>query len=225
MATQIDWREELDRAIHHQPARPATDYVASGRGAVRRRRLAQAVAGLAAMLVVAGLAWAAVPSGWTADGRAARGSSVASGGPSPTAAATASPDRKTLRRDATDRPLMSYRPPAQVAGGTLSLVPGAEVHERRDDVFPGSGTTSVALDVTLDDQRSWIVLQWDTDEDGSMMTFTLPGQEDGTFDDFVAETAALGGIRVEAPGAWEDDEPTDDLARRRTGQGQGLGLR
>ena len=63
MSTQIDWQGELDRAIEHVPDRPAADYVLSGRRAVRRRRTAVAAGGLAAALVIGGVAWSALPGG------------------------------------------------------------------------------------------------------------------------------------------------------------------
>jgi hypothetical protein len=61
MATQVDWQREIDTSIGEVPDRPVDDYLVAGRRAVRRRRLAVGVAGLAAAVVVAGTGWAVAP--------------------------------------------------------------------------------------------------------------------------------------------------------------------
>ena len=58
MSTQIDWREEIDSSVKHLPDRSPAEYVAAGRRAVRRRRVAAGVAGLTAVVMVGGIGWA-----------------------------------------------------------------------------------------------------------------------------------------------------------------------
>ena len=204
MGTQIDWQQELDRVIDDGPERPAHEYVASGRRAVRRRRATGAVAGLATAAVVAGVAWAAAPGGWAGGATADREASVADG-PSPSAPSLpSSAEQGTERPGGTDGPTGRYQPPAQVVAGEVVLEPGSVVHERRDDVFPGKDTDSVALDLTHEGQRSWIVLEWK--DGGSAGSFAFPGKEKGTFDQFVAESVAAGGI-LGPPGVDGEDPP------------------
>ena len=61
MTTRIDWRRELDESFGREPDRPVADYVAAGERAVRRRRAAACISGLAVVAVLGGVGWAALP--------------------------------------------------------------------------------------------------------------------------------------------------------------------
>lgn len=61
MSTGIDWRQELDEAVATAPDRPVEQFVVSGRRALRRRRVATGLTGLAAALTIGGSFWMAAP--------------------------------------------------------------------------------------------------------------------------------------------------------------------
>ena len=52
------------------------------------------------------------------------------------------------------------------------------VHERRDDLYPGKDTRSVALDVSYEGKRWWVMLEWD--DSGSTMARRAPDRRAGT---------------------------------------------
>ena len=61
MSTDVDWQQELDSSFGSGHDLPPGHYVAAGRTAVRRRRVAGAVALAASVAVVGGAMWAASP--------------------------------------------------------------------------------------------------------------------------------------------------------------------
>lgn len=63
MSTKIDWSRELDAAVAKGPDQPVEHFVVAGRRALRRRRAARGVVGLAATVAVAAAAWSAMPDG------------------------------------------------------------------------------------------------------------------------------------------------------------------
>lgn len=197
MTTQIDWQRELDASFGSGEDRPAGHYVDAGHRAVRRRRLTAALAGLGTAAVVAGVAWATLPGG-------SPSSSEAPLATEPSATSTASPGpRPTEDPAGATPPWGAGEPPARVGSAGLQLRPAAVVHERRDDLFPGKDTESVALDISRAGQRWWMVLEWDVDGSGG---FTSTRPEDGlfaTFDAFVRAEVATGGMTSEP--ASEDD--------------------
>ena len=201
MTTQIDWQRELDASFGDGEDVPVGHYLAVGHHAVRRRRATAVVAGLGAAAVVAGIAWAAAP------GSAPRTSDlpVATQPPpstSPSATASTSPPTTRVR----EMPWRKGDPPAKTGPDGLHLRPGAVVHERRDGLYPGKDTESVALDISYEDERWWMVLEWD--EGGGAMSSSRP--EDGlfaTFDAYVRAEVANGGMTSE-PALESDDAYT-----------------
>ena len=117
-----DILDRLDAELATAPA-PTFDLsatIASGRRAVRRRRLAVSGAGVAAALVVAGTAWLVVPGGGDIGGR----DGEVAGDPTSSPAAPMT----TVPPDVDD---LSPRDVVLTADdGTLTLNPAAEVIER-----------------------------------------------------------------------------------------------
>ena len=139
MNTEIDWQRELDALVRHRSTTsPPGHYVAAGHRpyAVAAPRLA----GLAAAALVAGIAWS-----WPR------------GPPRSDEAPIATDPTSRIRRAGDDRgrpdrsphpPWGTGDPPARSARRPR-VRPGAVVHERRNDLYPGKDTDSVALDVSL----------------------------------------------------------------------------
>ena len=106
------------------------------------------------------------------------------------------------RKRSSSLPWRKGDPPARALPGGLEIRPGAVVHERRDNLFPGKDTESAALDISYRGSRWWLVLEWD--RGGSSMSSSRP--EDGfvaSFDAFVSGEIANGGM-TSAPA---DDVP------------------
>lgn len=184
MSTDIDWQRELDGSFGSGDEVPVGHYVAVGHHAVRRRRAAIAAAGVAATIVV-GTTWALAPGDAPRSDRA------------PVATQPSATPSATPRDRPTDpAPSVSWRkgdPPAQALPGGLAIRPGAVVHERRDELYPGKDTESAALDISYEGSRWWLVLEWD--KGGSSMASS--GPEDGfadSFDAFVRAEVATGGM-------------------------------
>ena len=172
MSTDIDWQRELDAAFPTTPDEPVGTYVAAGHRAVRRRRLTAVAAGLGAAAVVVGTAWGVAPGrGPSSTEAPAAGASSATSTPSapPTSAAESSP---SPTQPSSVFPWGKGEPPARSTQAGLEIREGAVVHERRDDLFPGKGTESVALDISFAGKRWWMSLEWD--EGGGAMTSVPP---------------------------------------------------
>lgn len=188
MSTQIDWQRELDASFGSGDDVPVGHYVAVGHHAVRRRRTRTAVAGLAAAAVVVGTTWALAPGGSPRSDDAPLATE-----PTSDATTTAEQSRAWPEGD----------PPARYGGAGVEIRDGAVVHERRDDLYPGKDTDSVALDVSYRGERYWIAIEWG---DGSGASQSVQPQ-DGLFEDFDAFVRDLvqgGGMIVARP----DDGPT-----------------
>jgi hypothetical protein len=186
MSTDIDWQRELDSSFGTGADVPVGHYVDVGHRAVRRRRLTAVVVGLGAAAVVAGTAWAAAPGSAPRTG----GLPVATE-PPPSASASATPSAKPAR--VRELPWRKGDPPARALPGGLEIRPGAVVHERRDDLYPGKDTESAALDISFQGSRWWLVLEWG--KGASSMSSSRP--EDGfsdSFDAFVRGEVATGGM-------------------------------
>lgn len=204
MTTDIDWQRELDRSIGTGDDLPAGHYVAAGHRAVRRRRAVAVVAGLGAAAVVAGVAWAAGQAGTTSSSEAPIATD-----PTATSTPTSAPTPVVEAKDVT-LPWRNSDPPARTGRTGLQIRPGAVVHERRDDLFPGKGTESVALDLSYRGERWWMVLEWD--DGGGGFGSTRP--EDGlfdSFDDFVRAEISGGGMTSEP--ALDDGESFGGLVK------------
>lgn len=176
MSTDIDWQRELDASFGSRDDLPAGHYVLAGRRAVRRRRRSGLVAAVAAAAVVAGVAWGVAP------GR----------GPARSEAPVASDPSGT----ATGPALFPWRKgeaPVRLGGTGVEIREGAVVHERRDGLYPGKETESVALDLSYGGDRWWVTAEWE----GGGGTMSSERPEDGlheSFDAFVASAKAGGGM-------------------------------
>ncbi|MDR7251968.1 hypothetical protein J2X46_000944 [Nocardioides sp. BE266] len=208
MDTEIDWARELEQSFGTGDDVPVGHYVAVGHQAVRRRRATVAAAGVAAAIVV-GTTWALAPGGAPRSDDAPVATE-----PNPTASPTSSPTSAAPEPVATF-PWRKNDPPARATPDGLEIRPGAVVHERRDDLYPGKDTESAALDISYKGGRWWLVLEWDGG--GSSMSSLRP--EDGlfdTFDAFVRAEVANGGM-TSGPA---DDDPgmADGLVTWRGGK-------
>jgi hypothetical protein len=69
MATDVEWRELIDRSFGDGPAPPpVVDRLVAGRRAVRRRRITGGITTAAAVMVIGGGVWTATPSEAPANG-------------------------------------------------------------------------------------------------------------------------------------------------------------
>jgi hypothetical protein len=196
----MDLRDELEQAIGHGPALPAPEErLRAGRAAVRRRRLA---VGVGALAVTTALLAPFAASG----GSGSRGVDPAppvsrpSGPPDVPPNLEAGrvepePDHRTYT--AQTYPWRGDTVAAIDFGGDEPLIrPGATVLDRRDDLFPGSGSHSVALVVRFEEQRYWVAMDW-TEAGGTIGQDEAGGAFDG-FDEFVADFVS-GGPTTQGP--------------------------
>ena len=203
MSTQVDWRTEIDSSIEHLPDRPPGVYVAAGRRSLRRRRLVVGIAGLAAVVLSVGVGVAA-----TSGGSAPRTGA-------PVASDPAVPDSGVTTPRPPGEPWAKGESPARVSPGTgLEIRDGAVVHERRDNVYPGKDTQSVALDLTFEDERWWVLLEWD--EGGSATAQSKAGDTAESFDEFVSENTEGGGMFSAPMSEVEEQFPHGGLVKYTT---------
>ncbi|QSR32967.1 hypothetical protein CFI00_21180 [Nocardioides sp. S5] len=195
MDTEIDWQRELDSSFGDGRHVPAGHYVAAGRRAVRRRRATAVATGLGAAAVVAGIAWGAAPGG-TPSGTEAP---VAT---DPIATSTPTAETSTPEPGGSGRPWGAGGPPVRHTREGIEIRDGAVVHERRDDLYPGKGTDSVALDISFGDERWWTSLEWDGDG-GGMTAVPADDKPFDSFDAFVRAEVLRGGL---TDGPALDDE-------------------
>lgn len=132
--------------------RPVERQLAAGRGALRRRRLASAVAGLAVLTVVG------TTYSLTGDDRARTHGRVASE-PSSSPSATVRPTGEPWEVGQLVR----------AVDGELEVHPDAQVHQRISDP---AGPGSLAVDLTFRGSRSWIVAL--VGDDGFSSSGTVP---------------------------------------------------
>lgn len=196
MDTEIDWARELDASFGSGDDVAVGHYVAVGHRAVRRRRATLAAAGVAAAIVV-GTTWVLAPGGAPRSDDAPVATE-----PSATSSPTSSPT-STAPEPVAALPWRRSDPPARSGPDGLEIRPGAVVHERRDDLFPGKDTESVALDVSYEGKRWWMTLEWDDSSGG--MSSSRP--EDGLFDSFDAFVRAevAGGGMTSRPSSSDDE--------------------
>lgn len=189
MTTQIDWQHEIDSAFGSGDDQPVARYVAAGQRAVRRRRRVALGGALAAAAVVAGVAWGIAPGS----------------GPTRAEAPPVATDPSVGAEDAADG-WPADEPPARFGLRGVEVRDGAVVHDRRDDLYPGKGTDSAALDVSYGGERWWVALEW---HDGGAASNAVRPDEGlfASFDAFVADKLRGGGMiyRPEAPGRGSDD--------------------
>ncbi len=168
--TDLDLGERIDRSFGDGPDhRRLERRITAGRRALLRRRLA---AGAASVAVVAafGTAYAVLPTGTEP-----RTGEVATDPPS-------SPSSVPWQDDE----------PVRYRGGELEVRPGVVVHERIDDPFGlEEPRQSVALDLTFEGQRQWVIA--DAQPDGWGYSSSVPLDDYASFDDWVAEQAGANG--------------------------------
>lgn len=169
--------EELDRAIGDGPAlTPIDDHVRAGRRALRRRRAATGVAGLAATAVMATGWYAISPSSpndsdrLAVDPRTSDSSGVA-GSPS-TAPSAPWAERQLIR----------------YVNGELEIRPKVVVHEHIKNPYgyeaPG---LSDALDVTWKGERQWLLINKEPQAPGGASSATTAGNGWASFAAYVSD--------------------------------------
>ncbi len=187
----MDIAQEMERAIPAGPPLPPPETrAATGRTALRRRRaaLTLASAGLVAAVVV--------PVALATSGDVTRGQDPAPPVSRPSSSGTP-PDVAPGTRLRPD-PAARYpwgKGEVVVASPLDGLLirPGAVVLERRDDLYPGKDTRSVALRLTYEGAEHWEVWEWD--EGGSTGVSGAPDDPFYTdFEDFVAKATSDGGM-------------------------------
>lgn len=163
----VDLRERLDRSLTDPPPLRLDRHVASGRRALRRRRLAASAGGVAAALVLVGTGFAVGGAPTSAPEPAV---------PAPAAA----PDAPT--------PAASY----DDATGRLDVAPGWEVRMRigaplgeESAASYREGEHSVALELGRGEELQWALLTWSPDSGGTATVARVPNSF-WTFQDWVA---------------------------------------
>ncbi|KRF34947.1 hypothetical protein [Nocardioides sp. Soil805] len=198
------WSDQIDRSFGEGPRLPEpARYLAAGRAAVRRRRLAAGVASLAAVAVLFGATWAVLPG----DARAGAGlvandpsPSTAAESPSPTAESPSAPELEPLvesdaevriaRTD--DEMVMLGRGPAvaPLDDGSLVRRPGWTV-ERLVVLEDLARHKSWGVDLSRDDgtAEQWALASWSSDG-ATSISFDRPGKRFAEFEDWIRATWA-----------------------------------
>jgi hypothetical protein len=208
----MDLRDELEQAIGHGPALPPPEVrLRAGQAALRRRRLA---VGAGVLAVASALVAPFAASG----GIGSRGVDPASPISRPTAppdvplnleadGVTPEPDRR--RYTAHTYPWRRDTVAAIDFGGDEPLIrPGANVIDRRDDLFPGSDSHSVALVIRFEGQRYWVAMDWT--EGGGTIGQDVAGEVFDSFDEFVSDFVT-GGPTTQGPPVGPDEEADQEL--------------
>jgi hypothetical protein len=191
--------EQLDRSFGDGPPLPPVDsHVAAGRRALRRRRVASGVTGLAAAAVLVTGGYAVWPGSPT-------GSDPAAGGP--THSATAS-DPDTMREPTADPTEARWAPGELIryVDGQLEVRPGTVVHEHiRNPYRFEPPALSDALDVTWRGKRQWLMIEKRPMPQGISSSSSTPSNGWASFADYVAD-------QVDANGGsgWPDTFQLDD---------------
>lgn len=172
--------EELDRAIGDGPAlTPIDDHVRAGRRALRRRRAATGVAGLAATAVMATGWYAISPSSPNDSGRLAV-DPLSSATPS-TAGVAGSPSTAPSAPWA-ERQLIRY------VDGELEIRPKVVVHEHIKNPYSyASPGLSDALDVTWQGERQWLLINKEPQSPRGASSATTPDNGWASFAAYVSD--------------------------------------
>jgi hypothetical protein len=187
--------EELDRAIGHGPGhRPIEERIAAGRRAVRRRRAVGAVASLAVVAALGGSAWALADGGTRTSGDVDP--------PIATTTPAAKPAPPAEKRWEDDTPI-------RYLGGELQIRPGVVVHQRIENPYGFQPPKlSVALDLTYQRQRQWILAEHS--KNGFGYISSVPSNGWASFEAWVAD-------QVDGSSGGEDGWPE---SMRLTDRGQ-----
>ncbi|MCW2849276.1 MAG: hypothetical protein JWR90_3250 [Marmoricola sp.] len=173
-------REELERSFGDGPGHPPVGpTLVAGRRALRRRRLGSA-AGVLAVVVALGTAYAVAAPG----GDGARRGQVAT---DPTSSPTT-----TLTRDAAPESapwgkgeILRYN-----ADGALEVRPGVVVHEHLQNPYGYAlPKRSDALDLTFEGQRVWAIVE--LKNTGSTLSTSEPSNGWASFADYVADQVGV----------------------------------
>ncbi|WP_107773663.1 hypothetical protein [Nocardioides sediminis] len=201
--TDTKWAEEIERSFGSGPTLPPTaTYVASGRAAVRRRRIAAGAAStFAAALVIGGIGWSVMSGDARPDAGQVATDPTPTAAESPTEEATPStratptvapladsPDDVRVAR-ASEREEMEGSAAVTVLGdGTLIRRPGWTV-ERLEVQQSTDRMRMWGIATSRDDgaEGEWILLTWES-RGTSSATWNPPGQRFATFDEWLAVT-------------------------------------
>ena len=180
-------QEQIDRSFGDGPPLPPVDgHVAAGRRALRRRRVANGVAGVAATAVLA-TSWYAVSPGFPT------GSDRLAGDPTPSATPSASEATEDPTTDLSEAPwprgeLVRY------VDGELEVRPGVIVHEHiRNPYGFEPPALSDALDVTWRGQRQWLTIEKHPMPRGISSSSSTPSNGWASFADYVADQVDANG--------------------------------
>ena len=196
-------QEELERSFGDGPPLPPVGVtVAAGRRALRRRRAAEGVAGVAVVAIIA-TGWVALGPGGTS------GTTRPAQNPAPTATQEPAPD---------PAPEPSARPwqrgeLIRYVEGALQVRPGVRVHEHIENPFglePPS--LSDALDVTWKGKRRWLTIESRPRPQGVSSSSAAPSNGWASFADYVADQVAVnaGG---DGESGWPETFALDDQGR------------
>lgn len=211
MDTQIDWHHELDSSFGQGPEGTPADYLDAGHRAVRRRRAAVSVAGLAAAVVVGGVVWSLAPG----DAARSGGVPVATQPPAPdptsspssaTAAPTTSPTVAALPTRPADVSTATAAQRDEVAGPVpvATTSDGALLVQRGwtvESVEPVARTTRDGVDVMRQwtlvvspkaspDEDTWVLATWHLSGTSSVSSDPA-GKSTADLDTWVAQMQAL----------------------------------
>ncbi|GAA1127922.1 hypothetical protein [Nocardioides aquiterrae] len=178
-------REELEESFAGEPAhRPVDQRIAEGHRALRRRRLATAAVACGVMTVL-GATWAIGSPGSERD--AGRMIATEPPAPSGSAAPTASWEDDT---------------PVRYLDGELQIRSGVVVHERIENPYDYQlPKDSVALDLTYEGQRQWLIAE--TDTKGYGYSSSVPSNGWASFRAWVDDqVAAAVGETGDSHGGW-----------------------
>ncbi|WP_457206051.1 hypothetical protein [Nocardioides sp. P5_C9_2] len=193
MPSGAGWSEVIDRSFGEGPTPPEpARYLAAGRAAVRRRRLATGVASLAVVAVLFGATWAALPG----DARA--GAGLVATDPSPSAAEASPSSSPSSSPGASPKSVRAAHPdeleileggPAvtSLADGTLVHLPGWKVEELvvLDD-RPRHKAWGISVRNVDSSEVQWILHSTSPSTSGS--TWDAPGKRFARFDDWLDAT-------------------------------------
>jgi hypothetical protein len=189
MTTRIDWRRELDESFGRAPDRPVADYVAAGERAVRRRRAAACISGLAVVAVLGGVGWAALPDEPWAEVPIATDSGQ--GRDDAALAPMATSPEDVLQPD---RELGVFEAPDAMAvtvlhDGELVHKPGWVVEELRALADRDSRRIwAISVAPSGGGPGQWILLTWEPGQLAAALD--VPGERFDSFDDWVDDARA-----------------------------------
>ncbi|WP_110240553.1 hypothetical protein [Nocardioides gilvus] len=168
--------EQLDRAIGDgPPLTPIDNHVRAGRRALRRRRAATGVAGLAATAVLA-TGWYAISPSTPSDSDRLAVDPLSSNTPSASQSATAPAQAPWAERE-----LIRY------VDGELQVRPKVVVHEHIKNPYSyASPGLSDALDVTWKGKRQWLLINRDP-VSGGASSATTPDNGWASFAAYVSD--------------------------------------